>query len=136
MQDRGNVTLPNLPNQFAGPVRKQAHDVVLAASHGLNLGDSNITGALTITAATGDVTQVGALHVAGPTTLTASQGDVRLEDDANTFTQDVVLHAINASIHASTDLILGNSSVRGDLSVKLATGRSHADGPIDHCWQN
>jgi len=126
----GNVTLPNLPNQFAGPVRMQAHDVVLAASHGLNLGDSNITGALTITAATGDVTQVGALHVAGPTTLTASQGDVRLEDDANTFTQDVVLHAINASIHASTDLILGNSSVTGDLSVKLATGDLTQTGPL------
>jgi hypothetical protein len=127
----GDVTLPNLPNQFAGPIRMQAHDVVLAASNGLILGESTVTGALNLTAATGDVTQVGALHVTGPSNLNAVHGDVILEDDANTFTQAVVMSAVNASIHANTDLILGSSSVTGNLSVQVAAGDVTQTGPLN-----
>jgi hypothetical protein len=126
----GDVTLSNLPNQFAGPIRLQAHDVVLAGSNGLILGDSTVTGALHVTADTGDVTQVGALHVTGPSTFIATQGDVILEDDANTFVQDVVLNAVNASIHANTDLILGASTIRGDLSAQVMTGDLTQTGPL------
>jgi hypothetical protein len=126
----GNVTLPNLPNQFAGPIRLHAHDVVLAGSNGLILGDSTVTGALNVTAVTGDVTQQGALHVTGPSTLRATQGDVILEDDANTFMQDLVVNAINTSIHASTDLILGASAITGDLSTKVGSGDITQTGPL------
>ena len=55
----GNITLPNIPNRFADAITLQANHVELVATNGLILGNSNVTGTLDITAATGSITQTG-----------------------------------------------------------------------------
>jgi hypothetical protein len=125
----GNVTLPNIPNQFGGVVSLQAHDVQLVGSNNLILGPSTITGNAQVTAATGSITQTASLSVAGTTTLTATQGDVTL-DQANTLTQTVTVQAVNANLSTNTALTLGASQVTGNLVATVATGDITQTGPL------
>jgi hypothetical protein len=117
----GNVTLPNIPNQFGAAISLQANDVQLVGSNSLILGPSTITGNAQVTAATGSITQTAPLSVAGTSTLTATQGDVTL-DQANTLTQAVSVQAVNASLNTNTALTLGSSAVTGNLVATVATG--------------
>jgi hypothetical protein len=125
----GNVTLPNVPNQFGGAVSLQANNVNLVGSQGLILGNSAVTGTLAVTAATGNITQTGALDVTGTSTFTAMQGDVVLAQ-ANTFAQPVVVNAVNATLNAATALTLGASTVTGDLLAHVAVGDVTQVGPL------
>jgi hypothetical protein len=119
----GNVTLPNVPNQFVGPVSMQANDVQLVGSNGLILGNSTITGQLSVTAVTGSVTQSpnALLNVSGQSLFSATQGDVML-NNANTLTQTVSVQAVNASLRTTSALNLGASTVTGDLALKVDAG--------------
>jgi hypothetical protein len=117
----GNITLPNLPNRFADAITLQAANVELVATHGLILANSTVTGTLSVTAATGNITQTGALNVTGAATLTATQGDVVLEQ-ANVFAQPVVVDAVNATIYSAAPLVLGASNVAADLLINVAQG--------------
>jgi hypothetical protein len=117
----GNVTLPNVPNQFAGPITLQAKDVQLAATGGLVLAESTVTGSLAVNAATGNITQTGRLNVAGASAFTATQGDVVLQQ-TNSFAQPVALDAVNASINSASALTLGASRLTGDLTANVAAG--------------
>jgi hypothetical protein len=119
----GNVTLPNVPNQFTQALNLQANNVVLVGSNGLILGNSTVTGNMSVTAATGSVTQTptGVVNVSGTSTFTATQGDVVLAN-ANTFVQPVALNTVNATLNSTTALTLGTSTVRGDLQATAATG--------------
>ena len=125
----GNVTLPQVPNQFGGAVNLQAHDVQLVGSNGLILGDSTISGQLDVTVATGNLTQTGPLHVTGASSFTASQGDVVL-DQANAFTGAVALNAVNATLQSSTALVLASSTVNGDLKITTDAGDVSQTGPL------
>jgi len=125
----GNVTLPNIPNQFGGAVNLQANDVVLVGSSGLILGTSTVTGNLDVTAATGNVTQTGVMQVTGGSTFTATQGDVLLTQ-ANTFIQSVSVDAANATVHSASALTLGASTVTGTLKVDVAQGDLTQTGPL------
>ena len=125
----GNVTLPNVPNQFGGAVSLQANNVELVGSHGLILGNSTVTGTLEVTAATGNITQSAPLSVTGGSTFTATQGDVVLER-ANTFVQPVVVDAVNATLSSTSALTLGASTVTGDLIANVAQGDLTQTGPL------
>ena len=117
----GNITLPNMPNQFADAITLQAKNVELVATNGLILANGNVTGTLNVTAATGNITQTAALNVTGETTFTATQGDVVL-DQANTFASPVIVDTVNATIHAASPLTMGTSTVTGDLVAKVTQG--------------
>jgi hypothetical protein len=119
----GNVTLPNVPNQFGQAVSLQANDVVLVGSNGLILGSSTVTGNLSVTAATGNVTQTptGVVSVSGTSALTATQGNVVLSN-ANTFAQAVALNTTNATLNTTTTLILDTSTLTGNLQATTVTG--------------
>jgi hypothetical protein len=117
----GNITLPNLPNRFADAITLQAANVELVATNGLILANSTVTGNLKVSAATGNITQTGPLNVTGATTLKATQGDVVLEK-ANVFAQPVVVGAVNATIYSAAPLVLGASTVAGDLLINVAQG--------------
>jgi hypothetical protein len=127
----GNVTLPNVPNQFGGAISLQANRVELVASSDLVLGNSTVTGNLTVTSVTGDVTQTpsSVINVSGTTDLTATQGDVLL-GNANIFTQAVTLDATNATINTSSALTLGASTVTGNLEARVAAGDITQTGPM------
>jgi hypothetical protein len=125
----GNVTLPNVPNQFGGAVSLQANDVQVVGSNGLILGSSTVSGNLSVTAATGNVTQSATLSVAGTSTFNATQGDVLL-NNANTLTQAVVVHAVNATLHTASALTLGSSTVTGDWVAMVDQGDLTQVGPV------
>jgi hypothetical protein len=125
----GNVTLPNIPNQFGAAISLQANDVQLVGSNNLILGPSTITGNAQVTAATGNITQTAPLSVAGTSTLTATLGDVTL-DQANTLTQTVTVSAMNATLNTNTALALGASTVTGNLAATVATGDITQTGPL------
>ncbi len=127
----GNVTLPNVPNQFGGVISLQANTVELVASSDLVLGNSTITGNLNVTSVTGDVTQTpsSVINVSGTTDLTATQGDVLL-GNANTFTQTVTLDTTNATINTTIALTLGTSTVTGDLQATVDAGDITQTGPV------
>jgi len=127
----GNVTLPNVPNQFGQAVSLQANDVVLVGSNGLILGNSTVAGNMSVTAATGSVTQTptGVVNVSGSSTVTATQGNVVL-GNANTFAQPVAVNTTNATLNSTTALTLGTSTVTGNLQATTATGDITQTGPI------
>jgi hypothetical protein len=125
----GDVTLPNLPNQFVGVVSLQANNVELVASRGLTLGNSTVAGKLAATASTGSITQIGSLNVAGTSAFTATQGDVVLAQ-ANAFAQSVSVHAVNVTLNATSALTLGASTVTGDLLAHVAQGDLTQTGPV------
>jgi Repeats of unknown function (DUF5649) len=125
----GNVTLSNTPNLFVGAISMQAHNVDLAGTHGLILGNSTVTGVLNVTAATGNITQIAPLTVAGITQITATQGDVVL-GEANSFAQTLGLNAVNATVHSTSALTLASSTLTGNLDVKVDTGDVTQTGPL------
>jgi hypothetical protein len=126
----GNIVLPNVPNRFAEAITLQANNVELAATNGLILASSTVTGTLAVTAETGNITQTGAMAVSGLSTFRATQGDVILSQ-SNTFAQPVVLDAIQAEIHAASALTLAASTVTGNLVANVATGDVTQVGPLN-----
>ena len=125
----GNVTLPNVPNQFGQAVSLQANDVVLVGSNSLVLGQGAVTGNLSVTAATGSITQTAPLSVAGTSHLTATQGNVVMTQ-ANTLTQAVSIQAIDATLNTTSALTLGASTVTGNLVATVAAGDVTQTGPL------
>ena len=69
------------------------------------------------------------LNVSGLSTLTAVQGNVVL-DAANTFQSAVSLTAIDATIKASAPLILGTSTLTGNLLASTSLGDITQTGPL------
>jgi hypothetical protein len=125
----GNITLPNVPNQFAGVVTVKANDATLAATNGLTLGATVLTGNLKATVANGSINQTAPLNVAGTSQFSAAQGDVLLSQ-ANTLTQTVSINAVNAVLNTNTALSFGASALTGNLTVKVADGDITQRGPV------
>jgi hypothetical protein len=126
---QGNVTLPNVPNQFGGVVSLAANNVQLVGSEGLTLGNSTVTGTLGVTAATGSITQTGPLTVRGVSNFTAQRGDVVL-DQTNTFTQALGIDAVNATVRSASALTFGASTLAGQLVANVEQGDVTQVGPI------
>ncbi len=125
----GDVTLPNVPNQFGGVVSLQANNVELVASSNLVLGPSTLTGNVEVTSVTGSITQTAPMAVAGQSSFTAHT-DVVLEQ-SNTFTQAVALDAVNVKLKAATALTLDTSTVTGDLALSTLVGDITQTGPLN-----
>jgi hypothetical protein len=125
----GNIRLPNVPNQFGGPVSIQAQDVVLTASGDLTLATSTVNGNLDLTAATGSVRQSGPLTVEGVSHIDASLGNVVL-DQANRFGQTLSLNAINATVQSTASLELGLSNITGQFTTRLDQGNLTQSGAL------
>ncbi|MES1977801.1 MAG: YDG domain-containing protein, partial [Pseudomonadota bacterium] len=116
-----NVTLANAGNDFTGTVAiASGNNVSLADDNALVLGASTISGTLGV-AASGAVTQSGAVAVAGLTTLAAgAANNITLGDTGNNFSTVVITSGNNVSIADSNALVLGASTVSGSLGVNTA----------------
>ncbi len=125
----GNITLPNVPNQFAGVVTVKANDATLAATNGLTLGATVLTGNLKATVANGNITQTAPLSVSGTSQFNAVQGDVLLSQ-ANTLSQAVSINAINGVLNNQSALNFGSSALSGNLTVTVADGDITQNGPV------
>ncbi|WP_415891255.1 filamentous hemagglutinin N-terminal domain-containing protein [Neptuniibacter sp. SY11_33] len=84
-------------------------------SNAVDLGATDLTGALTVTAS-GDITQSGSIDVDGTTTLTATGADITLDNSNNNF-NSLALNAVNATIEDKNALALAASTLTGDLDV-------------------
>ncbi len=123
----GAITLNNATNNVVGSVAllTGAGNASFAASGGVVLGISNVTGNLAVTAA-GDVTQIDTLTVSGTTSVTAGANQVLLNDPANALTGAVTVSnsgANDVTVTTVGDLVLGNLAVgSGNLTVIAGAG--------------
>ncbi|MCX7037323.1 MAG: filamentous hemagglutinin N-terminal domain-containing protein [Proteobacteria bacterium] len=110
------VTLTHAGNDFSGTIAVSAKDLGLADANALALSASTLSGNANITAG-GAVTQTGALVVNGTTTVAASGQSVALSNSANDFGGAVSVTAASLSLRDTSALILGTSTVGGNLSL-------------------
>jgi hypothetical protein len=109
----------------------KSKNVTVNANAALSFGTTSVTGTLGVTAA-GAVTQTGAIVAAGATTLAAINTtpdpdvvyDITLTNPANNFLSVAVTSADDVSLKDVNSLILGASTVAGNLSVQASLSSS------------
>ena len=115
-----DITLNHSGNTFGTVAITSGNNVTLRDSTALSLGTSTVSGALDVRA-NGNLTQSGALNVTGSSTFGVGAGNnVTLSTAANNFSSVAVTNANNVTLRDSNALILGASTVSGNLS--LTTG--------------
>jgi len=115
-----NITLNNAANDFATLAVTSGNNVSITDVNTLILGASTISGTLGVNTS-GTITQSGALVVAGTTTLAAgSANDITLNTGGNNFSTVVITSGNNVAVTDTNALILGASTVSGNLTVNTA----------------
>ncbi len=115
-----NITLTNAANNFSTVGITSGNNVSLRDANALILGGSMVSGAFDVTTA-GAITQSGALTVTGVTTLAAgAANNITLTNAANNFSTVGITSGANVSLTDSNALVLGASTVSGNLA--LTTG--------------
>ncbi|TVQ62659.1 MAG: filamentous hemagglutinin N-terminal domain-containing protein [Phycisphaerales bacterium] len=89
----------------------------VGATGGLALGASSIGGALTATAASGNLTDTGVIGVGGNATLSAPSGAITLNNSFNVAGNTLLNSSGNATFVSSAAVTLGDSTVGGNLNV-------------------
>ena len=122
--DEGTFTLA------IGTISVTADDVFIdeTSANGLILGESVVNRNLVL-ATIGDVTDTGTLSVTGTTSITTTGDNITLDHTNagtapdSTFTGAIALSGSNVTLDSGSDLILGNITATGNLSIS-------ADGDI------
>jgi filamentous hemagglutinin family protein len=110
-----NVTLDN-NNNFNTVDIVSANNVTLSDINSIDIGNSTVSGALTITASSG-ISGSGTLHVIGTSTLNAGIGDIVL-NNANDFGGAVsIVSANNVTLNDINALTFNNVTANGTLSA-------------------
>ncbi len=117
----GNVTLTNPANNF-DLVNVAGGNIALAETGPVTIGTVSANTGTTSTGtfsimSTGAITQTGAIVAASTTTLTAGANDITLTNVGNNFSAVGVTSGNNVTLTDSTALVLGASSVSGNLAV-------------------
>lgn len=115
-----NITLTTSTNDFATVAISSGNNVSLRDANILDIGLSNISGTLSLTASGvgGGITQSGAMTVSGNTTIvTSTSNDVILNNAANDFSTVAVTSGNNVSLSDTNSLIVGTSTVSGTLDL-------------------
>ncbi|MEQ8970853.1 MAG: CHAT domain-containing protein, partial [Coleofasciculus sp. C1-SOL-03] len=111
----GNDITLNNANNFTTVVANGAN-VTLNDTNGIDLGASNITGTLGVTA-NGAITDSGNLSVTGETTLNANGNDITLDNANNDFSTVTVTSGANVTLNDTDEIVLGDSNITGTLDV-------------------
>ena len=109
-----DIDLQNASNDFNSLALNGANATVVDINE-LSLADSSLTGHLTVTTG-GHLTQTDTLDVTGATTLTATGFDIDLQNAGNDF-NSLALHSANAAVVDTNELMLGSSTLTGNLTV-------------------
>jgi len=115
-----NITLTQGSNDFNNIVLV-ANNVAITDINAINIGDaagstSNIQGDLTINAG-GNITQTAALTNTNTATFNTSNGSINLNNTTNDFATIALVASGNADVTDINSIILGASSVQGDLTI-------------------
>jgi hypothetical protein len=144
-----DITLNNGANQFA-TIGANGRNVAISDANALDLGQSGISGTLTL-AANGALTQSGSLSVGGSSTLSAGGANVKLDNAANDFVgavtvtgaQDVTLrdgNALTTAINAGGDVDLTTGARLTVTSMNANsltfTTTPNSGGAPGHLFQN
>ena len=125
----GSITLTQA-NSLSGAVslnNSAAFDATLVNTTGLTLGSSSVGGNYSVTANTGNITDIGAIIVAGTSAFNANAAGatITLDSLANAFTGAVTFAGSgglgNVAVVNSTGLVLGASNLGGDLAATFAS---------------
>ena len=112
-----NVTLDNSGNDFGSVAISSANNVTLFDVNALNLGGSVINGNLIIDSGALNQLSGATLAVAGTTTLNANGANVNLGNAGNDFATVAVSNANNVTLQDANALILGGSTINGNLNI-------------------
>lgn len=120
------ITLDSAANNFNELAVTSGTNVSLRDADALILAASKISGALQVETG-GELSQSGALSVkSGTTTLIAGPGnDISLDNAGNDFQTVVVTSANNVALRDLNAIVLGTSTVSGDLSVQANLNSSN-----------
>ena len=130
------IDLSTFTNAFTGTVALNTSGTGTAAikATALNFGASNVGGAFTATAATGGITESGAIAVGGNSSFTASSANqnIDLSSSTNAFTGTVAVNTSGTGTAAikATSLNFGTSTIGGALTATATTGGITESGVI------
>jgi hypothetical protein len=100
----------------------------------VDLGSANVGGDLNVQTNGGNVVQSttpnAALHVTGNSNIDADSGNVTLPNVPNQFGGVVSLQANSVELVASSNLVLGASTITGNVAVTSVTGSITQDAPV------
>jgi len=100
----------------------------------VDLGAANVGGNLNVQTNGGNVVQSttanAALHVTGASNINAGTGDVVLPNIPNQFGGAISVQANDVQLVASSNLIMGPSTITGDASVTSVTGNITQTAPM------
>lgn len=129
-----NITLNEATNDFAA-IDAEGADLTFRDANGVELTDIDASGALSVTALGGDITDGDAVatpagsdvNVAGTTTLVAS-GAITLDDATNDFGGAVSADGQAIILRDANSIILGDIDASGALLVEAISGGISQDG--------
>ncbi len=133
-----NITLAEASNDFA-VIDAEGGDLTFRDATGVELADIDATGALTVEAMGGDITDGDTvatpadadINVAGTTALTAT-GAITMDDATNDFVGAVSASGAAITLRDANSIILGDIDANGALIVDAAAGAitQNGDGAI------
>jgi len=113
-----NITLDNA-DDFSTVTIVSGNNVTLVDTSALDVGASTVSGTLNVTTA-GALTDSGVLTVTGTTTLAAGAGNNITFDNVDNFSTVVITSGNNVTLNDTNALVLGASTVSGNLTVTTA----------------
>ena len=124
-----NITLNNAANNFSTLAVTTGNNVSVTDTNALILGASTVSGTLGVNTS-GAITQSGALVVTGAATFAAGAANsITLNTATNNFSTFAVTNGNNVSVTDTNAIILGASTVSGNLAV-TTTGTITQSGAL------
>jgi filamentous hemagglutinin family protein len=129
-----SINVNNPANAMSGAVNFAGagglQTITLVNTFPVNLPALTLTGGLGVSS-TGSITQSGVLSIAGAVSLSAgTTSDIVLNNAANHFGSLVRVTGRNVSLNDTVALLLGGSTVSGDLVLSSAAGITQRTGPL------
>jgi hypothetical protein len=116
-----DIVLDSPENDFRGTVNASAVNITLVDRNSIELGTTNATGFLDVTALAGDITDSGPASIGGTTTLAAT-GGITLDTAQNDFMGRVHSDGMTTTLVDASDLLLGTNTARGDFNATALDG--------------
>ncbi|WP_165418463.1 filamentous hemagglutinin N-terminal domain-containing protein [Dyella amyloliquefaciens] len=127
----GAITLNNRTNSLQGAVSVIGGDTQIANSGALVFGTSSITGNLGATAVDAAISQTGSIKVMGASVFDAGTGAITLSHIGNELHGPVSFSGADTVVANDRDLVLGASTISGNLGVTAANATISQSGRLN-----
>ncbi|MEF3191267.1 MAG: filamentous hemagglutinin N-terminal domain-containing protein [Campylobacterales bacterium] len=115
----GHAVTLDAGNNLAGDINVTAASFTLNnGAHAISMGNTSLTGDLSLTSTSGGITDSGTLSVGGTTTLAAgATNDITLNSSDNNFSTVSISSGKDVTLVDTNAIDLGASTVSGNLSI-------------------